>query len=79
VLHPHEEYGRDVLESAESLVRAMNQAHGAVEMVLGLTVREFILVTASNGIRFTYKEPVVCDSTSMSKTASNTPSEEIPF
>lgn len=56
-LHPHQEYGEQVLAMMDSLTVAMFHAHAALptnKWLENTTIKEFILQMASNGIRFVH-------------------------
>ena len=63
MLHPEEEYGRQILSMIESLVIAVTEAGGAIAItpkyLRETSLEDFILMMASNGVRFTHIEDKV--------------------
>lgn len=60
MLHPHQEYGKQVLEMVQSLQEAVDQAGGMIisnKEMEEMTLKEFILLMASSGVRFVWKKP----------------------
>lgn len=58
--HPHEEYGKQVLETYSSLQSAIDQAGGrflTLEDLKTITMEDFILRIASNNVRFHFEKP----------------------
>ncbi len=59
--HPHEAYGKSMIEMLQSFNAAVQQAGGSIfspERLRTMTAEDLFLTLAHNGVRFHYQKPI---------------------